>query len=140
MLAQTREWRLKMGSLSYTSMLLTNPGEPPRLKVVLGTGLQTPTGVITEGAHDSTTARYTYAPDNDGDETVTGTSALDDLHGTPDTVKLLEGVSHGKLMSDPQFLTWFWNELSSQPLVPERAQLTATAEHQHAAADSDTVP
>jgi hypothetical protein len=144
MLAQTREWRLKMGSLSYTSILLTNPGEEPRLKVVVGTGLQTPTGVITEGAHDSTTARYTYAPDDDGDETVTGTSALDDLHGTPDTVKLLEGVSHGKLMGDPQFLTWFWSDLSSQRLVPELPQLTATAaEHHHASAagsDTDTVP
>jgi hypothetical protein len=144
MLAQTRDWRLKMGSLSYTSLLLTAPGETPRLKVVVGTGLKTPTGVITEGAHDFSTARYTYAPDDDGDETVTGTSALDDLHGTPDTVKLLEGVSHGKLMSDPQFLTWFWDDLSSQPLVPERPQLTATsnsAEHHHStAADSVTVP
>jgi hypothetical protein len=142
MLAQTREWRLKMGSLSYTSMLLTNPGEAPRLKVVLGTGLQTPTGVITEGAHDFTTARYTYAPDDDGDETVTGTSALDDLHGTPDSVKLLEGVSHGKLMDDPQFLTWFWNELSNQPLAPELPQLTtaSTAPHHAAAPDSNTVP
>jgi hypothetical protein len=140
MLAQTREWRLKMGSLSYTSMLLTEPGEEPRLKVVLGTGLQTPTGVITEGSHESATARYTYAPDNDGDETVTGTSALDDLHGTPDTVKLLQGVSHGKLMSDPQFLTWFWSDLSTQSLVPVRPQLTSTEHHHTPAPDADTVP
>jgi pimeloyl-ACP methyl ester carboxylesterase len=140
MLAQTREWRLKMGSLSYTNMLLTNPGETSRLKVVIGTGLQTPTGVITEGAHDFTTARYTYAPDNDGDETVTGTSALDDLHGTPDSVKLLEGVSHGKLMGDTQFLTWFWKELSTQPLAPERPQLTTAEHHHETAPDSETVP
>jgi hypothetical protein len=85
-------------------------------------------------------ARYTYAPDNDGDETVTGTSALDDLHGTPDTVKLLQGVSHGKLMSDPQFLTWFWSELANQPLVPVRPQLTSTDHHHAPAPDADTVP
>jgi pimeloyl-ACP methyl ester carboxylesterase len=126
-LAEVRDWRLKMGSLNYTSTLLTNPGEAPRLKVVVGTGLKTPTGVITEGAHDASLARYTYAPDNDGDETVTGASALDDLHGTPDTVKLLNGVSHGQLMNDRQFLTWFWAELSNQPLVPSRVPVTAAA-------------
>jgi predicted alpha/beta-hydrolase family hydrolase len=127
MLAEVRDWRLKMGSLNYTSTLLTNPGESTRLRVVLGTGLKTPTGVITEGAHDSSLARYTYAPDNDGDETVTGASALDDFHGTPDTVKLLAGVTHGKLMNDPQFLTWFWTELSNQPLVASRVPVTAAA-------------
>jgi pimeloyl-ACP methyl ester carboxylesterase len=120
-LAQVRDWRLKMGSLSYTATLLTSPGESPRLKLVVGTGLQTPTGIITEGEHDASTSRYTYAPDNDGDETVTGASALDDFHGTPDTVKLLPGVTHGKLMNDPQFLTWFWQELAGQTLVPNRA-------------------
>jgi pimeloyl-ACP methyl ester carboxylesterase len=143
-LAQVRDWRLKMGSLNYTSMLLTSPGETPRLKVVLGTGLETPTGVITEGEHDSATGRYTYAPDNDGDETVTGASALDDLQGSPDTVKLLPGVTHGKLMNDPQFLTWFWNELSSEPLVPNRLQTaSALADHRGVAAGtalSQTVP
>jgi pimeloyl-ACP methyl ester carboxylesterase len=123
-LVQVRDWRLKMGSLNYTSTLLTNPGEATRLRVVIGTGLKTPTGVITEGAHDFSLARYTYAPDNDGDETVTGASALDDFHGTPDTVKLLNGVTHGKLMGDTQFLSWFWNELSNQELVPERGQVT----------------
>jgi pimeloyl-ACP methyl ester carboxylesterase len=128
MLAAVRDWRLKMGTLSYTSTLLTNPGEDTRLRVVLGTGLKTPTGLITEGAHDNATGRYTYAPDNDGDESVTGTSALDDFHGTPDTVKLLNGVTHGKLMDDPQFLTWFYAELSHQPLVTERPQLTEAPE------------
>jgi pimeloyl-ACP methyl ester carboxylesterase len=125
MLVQVRDWRLKMGSLNYTSTLLTNPDETTRLRVVIGTGLKTPTGVITEGAHDSSLARYTYAPDNDGDETVTGTSALDDFHGTPDTVKLLPGVTHGKLMNDPQFLTWLDAELSNQPLVASRVPVTA---------------
>ena len=125
-LAQVRDWRLKMGSLSYTSTLLTDAGGESRLRVVFGTGLKTPTGVITEGEHDSATGRYTYAPDNDGDETVTGTSALDDLHGTPDTVKLLDGVTHGRLMNDPQFLSWFWRELSNQPMVTERTQTASS--------------
>ena len=137
-LAQVRDWRLRMGSLNYTNTLMTAPGEPSRLKVVLGTGLKTPTGIITEGAHDFTLARFTYGPDNDGDETVTGTSALDDLHGTSDNVKLLEGVTHGKLLSDPQFLTYFWNELSSRALVPERPQFTTSEERRHAV--SETVP
>ena len=126
-LAQVRDWRLKMGSLNYTSTLLTLPGQTTRLRVILGTGLKTPTGIITEGAHDFSLARFTYAPDNDGDETVTGTSALDDFHGTPETVKLLDGVSHGQLMSDRQFLNYFWGELSKEPVVSERAQLTTLA-------------
>jgi pimeloyl-ACP methyl ester carboxylesterase len=120
-LAQVREWRLKMGSLSYTNTLMTRPGEASRLKVVIGTGLKTPTGLITEGAHDFCTARYTYAPDNDGDETVTGVSALDDLHPAADNVKLLDGVTHGKLMTDPQFLDYFYLELSHQAMVGNQA-------------------
>ena len=116
-LAQVREWRLKMGSLSYTDTLLTRPGEPSRLKVIVGTGLKTPTGVISEGAHDFCTARYTYAPDNDGDETVTGVSALDDLHPAADNVKLLEGVTHGKLMIDPQFLEYFYGQLAHEVMA-----------------------
>jgi hypothetical protein len=119
-LVQVRDWRLRMGSLSYTNTLLTRPGEPSRLKVVVGTGIKTPTGVITEGAHDASLARYTYEPDNDGDETVTGASALDDLHPTPDHVKLLNGVGHGKLMTDPHFLDYFYHELSHEPMaVPD---------------------
>jgi predicted alpha/beta-hydrolase family hydrolase len=122
MLVQTREWRLKMGSLSYTDTLLTAPGEASRLRVVVGTGLKTPTGVITEGAHDFTTARYTYAPDNDGDETVTGLSALDDLHPAPGQVKLLAQVTHGRLMIDRQFLDYFYQSLAREPLVSHRAE------------------
>lgn len=144
-LAQVRDWRLKMGSLSYTATLLTDPGEAPRLKLVVGTGLKTPTGVITGGEHDQSTARYTYAPDNDGDETVTGASALDDFHGTSDNVKLLPGVTHGKLMNDPQFLSWFHQELAGQPLVPNREPAAGTGKldrHRRlaAASPSDTVP
>jgi hypothetical protein len=117
MLAQVRDWRLRMGSLSYTNMLLTRPGEPSRLKVVVGTGVKTPTGVISEGAHDSSLARYTYELDNDGDETVTTASALDDLHPAPDHLKSLTGVSHGKLMNDPGFLDYFYRELSHEPMA-----------------------
>ena len=116
-LAQVRDWRLRMGSLSYTNTLLTRPGEASRLKVVVGTGLKTPTGIITEGAHDASLARYTYEPDNDGDETVTGASALDDLHPAHDQIKLLNGVTHGKLMTDPHFLDYFYNELSAEPMA-----------------------
>jgi pimeloyl-ACP methyl ester carboxylesterase len=122
MLVQAREWRLKMGSLSYTDTLLTRPGEASRLKLVIGTGLQTPTGLITEGAHDFCTARYTYAPDNDGDETVTGSSVLDDLHPAANQVKLLTGVTHGRLMIDPQCLGYLYQELSRDPLITHRAE------------------
>jgi hypothetical protein len=116
-LTQVRDWRLRMGSLSYTNTLLTRPNEPSRLKVVIGTGIKTPTGLITEGAHDSSLARYTYEPDNDGDETVTGASAMDDLHPEPNQVKLLSGVTHGKLMTDPDFLDYFYSELSHEPMA-----------------------
>jgi len=124
-LAQVRDWRLRMGSLSYTNTLLTRPGEPSRLKVVAGTGLKTPTGIITEGAHDSCTGRYTYTPDNDGDETVTMTSALDDLSATSANVRLLTRVTHGKLMSDRQFLDYFYGELSREEVMTGRGQSTA---------------
>lgn len=126
-LTKVKEWRLRMGSLSYTDTLLTKPGSPSRLRVVVGTGLKTPTGIITEGTHDATTAHYTYAPNNDGDETVTGASVLDDLRATPDNIKLLARVSHGKLMSDPQFLTYFWNELSREPVVGRQARTASAA-------------
>ena len=120
-LTEVRDWRLRMGSLSYTNTLLTRPGEASRLKVVVGTGIKTPTGVISEGAHDSSLARYTYEPDNDGDETVTSASALDDLHPAPDHVKLLMGVPHGKLMTDRSFLNYFYGELSHEPMATPAA-------------------
>jgi pimeloyl-ACP methyl ester carboxylesterase len=127
MLVQTREWRLKMGSLSYTDLLMTQPGGSSRLKVVVGTGLQTPTGLITEGAHDFCTARYTYAPDNDGDETVTGASVLDDLHPAPGQVKLMTNVTHGRLIIDNQFLSYIYAELSSAPVIEGHHPETAAA-------------
>jgi pimeloyl-ACP methyl ester carboxylesterase len=116
-LAQVRDWRIRMGSLSYTNTLLTSPGQPSRLKVVVGTGLKTPTGVITEGAHDASLARYTYEPDNDGDETVTAASVLDDLHPAAANIKLIKGVTHGKLMTDDHFLDYFYHELSAEPMA-----------------------
>ncbi len=125
MLAQVRDWRLRMGSLSYTNTLLTRPGEPSRLKVIIGTGLQTATGVITEGAHDAAQARYTYEPDNDGDETVTSTSALDDLHPAAPNLVQLKGVSHGKLMTDRKFLDYFYKELAREPVLAPDARSAA---------------
>ena len=116
-LAQVREWRLRLGALSYTNTLLTAPGQDSRLHVILGSGLKTPTGIITEGLHDSATSRYTYEPGIDGDETVTTVSALDDLHAGDKNVKTLNGVSHGKLMTDQQFLDYLFQELASQPLA-----------------------
>jgi pimeloyl-ACP methyl ester carboxylesterase len=117
MLAQVRDWRLRMGSLGYTNTLLTRAGEASRLKVVIGTGLKTPTGIITEGSHDQSVARYTYEPDNDGDETVLSSSALDDLHPASDHIKVLDGVTHGKLMTDPKFLDYFYGQLSHEPMA-----------------------
>jgi hypothetical protein len=122
MLAQVRDWRLRMGSLSYTSTLMTRPGEDSRLKIIIGTGLQTPTGIITEGAHDSSQARYTYEPDNDGDETVTRTSAMDDLTPAPNNIKVMTGVSHGKLMTNPLFLQYIYTELSHEPVIAPDAR------------------
>jgi pimeloyl-ACP methyl ester carboxylesterase len=117
MLAQVREWRLRLGALSYTSTLLTAPGQASRLHVILGAGLKTPTGIITEGAHDNSTSRYTYEPGIDGDGTVTTLSALDDLHAGDKVVKVFKGVSHGKLMTDEDFLNYFLRELAAQPIA-----------------------
>jgi predicted alpha/beta-hydrolase family hydrolase len=125
-LAQVKDWRLRMGNLSYTETLMTRPGESSRLRVIVGTGLKTPTGIITEGAHDFSLARYTYAPDNDGDETVTSLSALDDLHATSTNVKLIEQVTHGKLMSDRQFLDYFCGELAREEVVKPQVKNIAS--------------
>lgn len=116
-LAQVREWRLRLGALSYTNTLLTAPGQPSRLHVVFSAGLKTPAGIITEGSHDDTTSRYTYEPGLDGDETVTTVSALDDLHATDKNVKTLNNVSHGHLMTDEQFLNYLFGELANEPLA-----------------------
>jgi hypothetical protein len=120
-----------MGSLHYTDTLLTRPGEPSRLKVVIVTGLKTATGIITEGAHDFSIARYTYTPDNDGDETVTSTSVLDDLHPAETNVKLLTGVTHGRLMNDSQFLTYLYTELAREPVLKKHQDSTAESPRFH---------
>jgi pimeloyl-ACP methyl ester carboxylesterase len=117
MLAQVREWRLRLGALSYTNTLLTAPGQDSRLHVVVGEGLKTPTGIITEGSHDACSARYTYEPGIDGDETVTAASVLDDLHAGDKNVKTITGVSHGKLMTDEQFLDYLFHELAAEPMA-----------------------
>jgi hypothetical protein len=59
-LSQVAAWRHVMGRLSLTNALLTRPGEPSRLKVILSTGLRTPTGVVTGGSHDASWADYIY--------------------------------------------------------------------------------
>ncbi|HEX4140608.1 MAG TPA: hypothetical protein VHY09_09695 [Candidatus Methylacidiphilales bacterium] len=124
-LAQVRDWRLRMGNLSYTNTLLTRPGEPSRLKVVVGIGLTTPTGIITGGSHDACTARYTYEPDTDGDETVTSASALDDLHPASDHILLMHDVTHGRLMIDDQFLNYIYRELAHEPMgTPGRGNVS----------------
>jgi Lecithin:cholesterol acyltransferase len=119
-LAQVKEWRLKMGSLAYTNTLMTRAGEASRLKVVVSKGLKTATGVITEGAHDFSLARYTYEPDYDGDETVTVASVMDDLQPEADQLKTLTAVTHGKLMIDAQFLSYFYGELAHEEMVKSR--------------------
>jgi len=125
MLAQTREWRLRLGTLSYTGTLLTAPGQDTRLHVVVGAGLKTPSGVITEGAHDACTSRYTYEPGIDGDETVTTVSALDDLAAGDKNVKMVNGVSHGKLMTNAQFLNYLFSQLAAEPLAtPDQRSAT----------------
>jgi len=128
-LSQVKDWRVRVGSLSYTNTLLTRPGEASRLHVTVGRGLKTPTGIITEGAHDFSIARYTYAPDADGDETVTVRSALDDLRPTAPNVRFSDGVSHGKLISDKRFISYLWGELAHEPVIrkPEKAIVTIPA-------------
>ena len=111
------EGRLRLGALSYTNTLLTAPGQDSRLHVILSGGLKTPTGIITEGSHDDSKSRYTYEPGIDGDETVTAPSALDDLPANAKNVKKLDGLTHGKLMTDDHFLEYLYGELANQPLA-----------------------
>jgi hypothetical protein len=107
-----------MGRLSRTNSLLTRSGEASRMKVILSTGLQTPTGVITERSHDTSRADYIYESVNAGDGTVEDVRVLDDLEATSPTIERLHGVPHGSLMIDPQALSYFTRELSDQPMVP----------------------
>lgn len=111
-LAKVREWRLQLGTLAYSSQLLTRPGQAPRLSVVVTRGLRTPTGVTSEGLGPLTTARYTYEEGADGDETVTVESAIEDLPADSPQIVWLDKVPHGAQMNSPQFLTWLRRELA----------------------------
>ena len=115
-LAQVAEWRRVMGRLSDTDRLLTRAGLS-RLRIVLSTGLATPTGVVSHGAHDEALADFVYETDKDGDGTVEGGRVLDDMTESSLAVEHLHGVAHGKLMIDPGFLTYFTHELADQPVV-----------------------
>jgi pimeloyl-ACP methyl ester carboxylesterase len=114
-LAQVRLWRKIMGRLSDTDRKLTADGEKSRLRVVVSTGLQTPTGVVTQGLHDAATADYIYG--NEGDGTVEQSRVFDDMKESSLRGQTLHGVPHGRLMIDPQFLGYFTKELSGQPLA-----------------------
>jgi hypothetical protein len=116
-LSQVAAWRHVMGRLSHTNALLTRSGESSRLKVILSTGLRTPTGVVTEGSHDASRADYVYETDKAGDGTVEDARVLDDVEATSPIIERLHGVPHGGLMIDPQLLSYFTRELSDQPMV-----------------------
>jgi hypothetical protein len=117
-LAQVRSWRRIMGRLSATDRQLTESGESSRLRIVVSTGLKTPTGVVTTGSHDHARGDYVYESNDDGDGTVEGTRVLDDRQESSLTVERLHGVAHGKLMIDPQFLAYFTRELAGQSTLP----------------------
>ena len=117
-LAQVREWRHVLGRLSDTESMLSAPGEHSRLRVILSTGVKTPTGVVSTGAHDGAWADYFYNPANVGDGTVEGARVLDDIADSSPLVEHLHGVPHGRLMIDAQFLSYFTRELANQPTIP----------------------
>jgi hypothetical protein len=117
LLAETVRWRRLMGPLSATDRLLTRPGQPSRLRIIYSTGLKTPTGVVSLGTHDTAQAYYLYDPPNDGDGTMEASRVLDDMpSSTPNAVEL-HRVPHGRLMIDPQFLTYFLRQLSDAPTL-----------------------
>ncbi len=114
-LSQVRIWRKIMGRLSDTERKLARDGEKSRLRVVVSTGLQTPNGVVTQGLHDAATGDYLFG--NDGDGTVERARVFDDMKPSSLNVQTLNGVPHGKLMIDPQFLSYFTEELAAQPMA-----------------------
>ena len=117
LLRQTAAWRATQGTLAHTAAILRAPGQPTRLRLLLGTGLSTPAGVVTRGTHDQTEAFYTNDKTVDGDGTVSETSALDGSAPADASVRILPGTPHGRLMIDPRALDYFLSELSSQPLL-----------------------
>jgi hypothetical protein len=116
-LAQVTRWRQLLGRLSDTEKILAAPGEPTRLRVIVSTGVKTPTGVLSTGSHDEARADYIYDPANVGDGTVEGARVLDDVADASPIVEHLRGVPHGKLMIDAQFLTYLTRELADQPTL-----------------------
>jgi hypothetical protein len=116
-LGQVARWRNIMGRLSATDRQLTRAGESSRLKIVLSTGLKTPSGVLTVGLHDDAKGYYTYDAKADGDGTVERVRVLDDMKASSLAVEQLQGVPHGRLMIDPHFLAYFTKELAGLPMV-----------------------
>ena len=114
-LEQVRLWRKIMGRLSDTDRKLTRDGENSRLRVIVSTGVQTPTGVVTQGLHDAATGDYVFGSDGDG--TVERARVFDDMKESALKVETLKDVPHGKLMIDEQFLGYFTKELAGQPLA-----------------------
>jgi pimeloyl-ACP methyl ester carboxylesterase len=121
LLAGVRSWREGMGPLSHTEALLTRPGESTRLRVILGTGLKTPSGVVSSGAHDTSQAYYLYDARSDGDGTVEEARVVDDLAIDAPIIDRLQGVPHGRLMIDAQFLEYFTKKLAGAHLVETKA-------------------
>ena len=118
LLAEVRAWRHVMGPLSLTQSQLSRSGEKTRLRIVVSSGLKTPTGVISVGSHDSSQAYYTYDAKNDGDGTMEAKRVIDDLNPKSPIIERLHGVPHGRLMIDSQFLSYFTNELCGEATVP----------------------
>ena len=123
LLFEVRSWRKEMGPLSRTEALMTEPGQSTRLRIILSTGLKTPSGVISTGSHDTSQAYYTYDAKNDGDGTVEEARVLDDLAATSPIIERLEQVPHGRLMIDSHFRDYITRELAGGPLVPEKAAM-----------------
>ena len=122
LLSAVTSWRIRMGPLSRTKALMSRPGESSRLRVILSTGLKTPSGVISTGSHDASHAYYQYHSEDDGDGTVEAIRVIDDLATNSPIIERLEGVPHGRLMIDSHFLEFITKELSDRPLVSESAE------------------
>ena len=116
-LTQVAHWRQVLGPLSGTEKQLTAPGGRSRLRVIVSTGIKTPTAVVSTGAHDDARADYAYDPADPGDGTVEAARVLDDVDEASPIVEHLHGVPHGRLMIDAQFLGYLTKELADQPTL-----------------------
>jgi hypothetical protein len=117
LLSATAHWRSLMGRLSHTNQLMTGADGNSRMRIVLSTGLKTPTGVLSTGSHDTADAFYLYEPPNSGDGTMEEKRVLDDMPSTSANVVRLHNVPHARLMIDPQFLRYFLKELSRENIA-----------------------